>query len=247
MMMIDEFTDVNEGEKELMKMWNLHVMKYNFVGDCQIPVACQMFLQLRGKELHEKNLYRNFVLHLCSLHDFGLITSVVFYQTVQILIQMLAENTTATQKMRENILMQRENWKEIGVHQQTPLVDQKSNPVVTKSNFNGDSSPAVRRKTSSIQNTNRTVTSNYNTQSPSTSNDAKRKAETPSTSSNVFEIPQRRKSVLTVSNATPTTSKNALPSNTPQMPLRRKSAGGNPTLLNQNRKRLSLQERKNST
>lgn len=28
MMMIDEFTDVNEGEKELMKMWNLHVMKY---------------------------------------------------------------------------------------------------------------------------------------------------------------------------------------------------------------------------
>lgn len=27
-MMIDEFSDVNEGEKELMKMWNLHVMKY---------------------------------------------------------------------------------------------------------------------------------------------------------------------------------------------------------------------------
>uniref|UniRef100_A0A8D9AV26 Polycomb protein SUZ12 n=2 Tax=Cacopsylla melanoneura TaxID=428564 RepID=A0A8D9AV26_9HEMI len=27
-MMIDEFTDVNEGEKELMKLWNLHVMKY---------------------------------------------------------------------------------------------------------------------------------------------------------------------------------------------------------------------------
>jgi len=28
MMMIDDFTDVNEGEKELMKMWNLHVMKH---------------------------------------------------------------------------------------------------------------------------------------------------------------------------------------------------------------------------
>lgn len=26
--MIDEFTDVNEGEKELMKLWNLHVMKH---------------------------------------------------------------------------------------------------------------------------------------------------------------------------------------------------------------------------
>ncbi|RZC35835.1 VEFS-Box domain containing protein [Asbolus verrucosus] len=51
MMMIDEFTDVNEGEKELMKMWNLHVMKYGFVGDCQIPLACQMFVQHKGKEL----------------------------------------------------------------------------------------------------------------------------------------------------------------------------------------------------
>lgn len=28
--MIDEFTDVNEGEKELMKMWNLHVMKHKY-------------------------------------------------------------------------------------------------------------------------------------------------------------------------------------------------------------------------
>ena len=25
--MIDEFTDVNDGEKELMKLWNLHMMK----------------------------------------------------------------------------------------------------------------------------------------------------------------------------------------------------------------------------
>ena len=26
--MIDEFSDVNEGEKEFMKMWNLHVQHY---------------------------------------------------------------------------------------------------------------------------------------------------------------------------------------------------------------------------
>jgi len=30
-MMIDDFTDVNDGEKELMKMWNLHIMKYGCV------------------------------------------------------------------------------------------------------------------------------------------------------------------------------------------------------------------------
>lgn len=51
MMMIDEFTDVNEGEKELMKMWNLHTMKYGFVGDCQIPLACTMFVKHKGNIL----------------------------------------------------------------------------------------------------------------------------------------------------------------------------------------------------
>jgi len=34
--MIDEFSDVNEGEKELMKLWNLHVMRHGFVDDCQL-------------------------------------------------------------------------------------------------------------------------------------------------------------------------------------------------------------------
>lgn len=29
--LIDEFTDVNEGEKELMKLWNVHVMHHKYV------------------------------------------------------------------------------------------------------------------------------------------------------------------------------------------------------------------------
>ena len=35
--MIDDFTDVNSGEKDFMKMWNLHIQHYTFVGDCQMP------------------------------------------------------------------------------------------------------------------------------------------------------------------------------------------------------------------
>ncbi|XP_068249391.1 polycomb protein suz12-A isoform X1 [Palaemon carinicauda] len=81
-MMIDEFSDVNEGEKELMKMWNLHVMKFNFVGDSQIPLACSMFLETHGTELLRKSLYRNFVLHMISLHDFGLIGTGVVYKSI---------------------------------------------------------------------------------------------------------------------------------------------------------------------
>ncbi|KAF4523289.1 hypothetical protein B566_EDAN009412 [Ephemera danica] len=83
MMMIDEFTDVNEGEKELMKMWNLHIMKHGFVGDCQIPLACDLFLEAKGREILMKNLYRNFVLHMCSLFDFGLVSAVGVYTTLQ--------------------------------------------------------------------------------------------------------------------------------------------------------------------
>ena len=90
-MMIDDFTDVNEGEKEFMKMWNLHVMKYGYVGDCQIPLACQMFVEQWGKEIIMKHLYRNFVLHLCNLFDFGLISPVVLYQVVQKLQGMITE------------------------------------------------------------------------------------------------------------------------------------------------------------
>jgi len=72
-MMIDEFTDVNEGEKEIMKMWNLHIMKFGFIGDCQISEACRLFVQENGRVIKEKNLRSNFLLHLMSLYDYGLI------------------------------------------------------------------------------------------------------------------------------------------------------------------------------
>ncbi|XP_055925307.1 polycomb protein SUZ12-like isoform X2 [Argiope bruennichi] len=89
--MIDEFTDVNEGEKELMKMWNLHIMKHGFVGDCQIPLACSMFIEEHGKTILVQRLYRNFLLHLCNLFDYGLISASVVYHTMHQLNQIRDE------------------------------------------------------------------------------------------------------------------------------------------------------------
>ncbi|XP_074600841.1 polycomb protein Su(z)12 [Brevipalpus obovatus] len=74
-LMIDEFTDVNEGEKELMKIWNLHEMKHGFVGDCQIPRACNDFVDKHWRDILEKNLYMNFILHLTNLFDFGILSA----------------------------------------------------------------------------------------------------------------------------------------------------------------------------
>lgn len=97
--MIDEFTDVNEGEKEVMKLWNLHGMKHGlvinqfllinlvtifsnkyfiffsdrYVGDCQIPAACDKFVDQYWQEIFTRGLYKNFILHLNNLFDFGIL------------------------------------------------------------------------------------------------------------------------------------------------------------------------------
>jgi len=71
--MIDDFTDVNEGEKDFMKIWNNHVQKYTFVGDCQMPQALTMFIEENGHLLIQKGVYRNFILHLVNLFEFGVV------------------------------------------------------------------------------------------------------------------------------------------------------------------------------
>uniref|UniRef100_A0A8C2J663 SUZ12 polycomb repressive complex 2 subunit a n=1 Tax=Cyprinus carpio TaxID=7962 RepID=A0A8C2J663_CYPCA len=74
-MQIDEFTDVNEGEKEVMKLWNLHVMKNGFIADNQMNQACLLFVEQHITTIIEKNLCRNILLHLVSMHDFGLVNT----------------------------------------------------------------------------------------------------------------------------------------------------------------------------
>lgn len=121
MTMIDEFTDVNEGEKELMKMWNLHIMKYGFVGDCQIPLACAMFVQHKGKELLLKNLYRNFVVHMCSLFDFGLVSAVCLYNTIQKLQDLVGEMGAIRNVLKESRDAQMSNWVKVSSSTSQPV------------------------------------------------------------------------------------------------------------------------------
>uniref|UniRef100_A0AAY4AK24 Polycomb protein VEFS-Box domain-containing protein n=1 Tax=Denticeps clupeoides TaxID=299321 RepID=A0AAY4AK24_9TELE len=71
---IEEFTDVNEGEKEVMKLWNLHVMKHGFIADNQMNQAIMLFVEKCGPHIIRRNLCRNFLLHLVSMHDFNLVT-----------------------------------------------------------------------------------------------------------------------------------------------------------------------------
>ena len=46
---------------------------FRYVGDCQMKLALRNFVEEHGKEIVEKNLYRNFVLHCCNLFEFGVV------------------------------------------------------------------------------------------------------------------------------------------------------------------------------
>ncbi len=69
-----------------------------------------MFLEARGQELLKKNLYRNFVLHMCNLFDFGLISPVTVYTTIQRLQELIGEGTEISTILRESWSLQRTNW-----------------------------------------------------------------------------------------------------------------------------------------
>ena len=37
---------------------------FRFVGDCQMPQALKIFIEEKGQEIVQKELFRNFILHL---------------------------------------------------------------------------------------------------------------------------------------------------------------------------------------
>ena len=57
-----------------------------------MPIALQMFLQDHGEELLRRNLYRNFVLHVCNLYDFGIVGPATVLRTITSVQQILQRN-----------------------------------------------------------------------------------------------------------------------------------------------------------
>lgn len=73
--MIDEFTDVNEGEKALMKMWNIHIMQNPCICDSEMEEMCKNFIIANLETILKNNLSRNVLLHVICLVDFGVLKS----------------------------------------------------------------------------------------------------------------------------------------------------------------------------
>ena len=53
--------------------FKIYVFCCRYVGDTQITMALKMFIEEKGREVLAKGLYRNFVLHVCNLFEFGVL------------------------------------------------------------------------------------------------------------------------------------------------------------------------------
>jgi hypothetical protein len=70
---LNDFSDVNDAEKRLMVMWNIHIIKHPVLSDRHIVTACKSFVMLHVEQL--RDLKYNFRLHLATLCEFGIIAS----------------------------------------------------------------------------------------------------------------------------------------------------------------------------
>jgi len=69
-----EFTDVNAAEKVLMSLWNEHVRKHHGIGFINLDKVLKEFVLDNFSVISEQEIYRNFVCHVVSYHEAGLIS-----------------------------------------------------------------------------------------------------------------------------------------------------------------------------
>uniref|UniRef100_A0A3Q4GSF2 SUZ12 polycomb repressive complex 2 subunit a n=1 Tax=Neolamprologus brichardi TaxID=32507 RepID=A0A3Q4GSF2_NEOBR len=127
---IEDFMDVNEGEKEIMKLWNLHVMKHGFIADNQMNEACLLFAEHHAAVIVKRNLCRNFLLHLISMHDFNLISTLTINQAMARLC--LVQSRATHRDKEEDDEEEEEDWETAAESQPEPDPDPDPDPTEFK-------------------------------------------------------------------------------------------------------------------
>ncbi len=98
------------------------------MGDCQIPLALRSFIEEKGKEVIEKNLYRNFVLHCCNLFEFGVVGPAPVFSAISRMQQFVKEQVKGNKKtlLGSDWMAQRVAW-----------VEKHGNNSKTRKDFSG--------------------------------------------------------------------------------------------------------------
>ncbi|CAH8530901.1 unnamed protein product [Schistosoma bovis] len=76
---VEEFTDVNPGEKQIMQLWNALLLSIRPSGlvvcDSQVLTLVCQFIHQHSRWIHRRRLRTNLLLHLVNLVDYGLLSS----------------------------------------------------------------------------------------------------------------------------------------------------------------------------
>merc|ERR1719361_2778979 len=94
---LEDFVDLNSGEKTMMNLWNKHVNKYQGRGVIHLDTVVEDFLTERSHTIVELNLYRNFVAHLSTLHQGNLLSNETMLKCIndmQDVMKVLGETKT---------------------------------------------------------------------------------------------------------------------------------------------------------
>nr|CDS33784.1 polycomb protein suz12 A [Hymenolepis microstoma] len=83
---VQEITDVNKGEKELMQIWNAYILSVRprdiVVADCNIDQLLMGFVKSYGVRMNNQNLRNAFILHLTNLYDYGILSPTSMHRCV---------------------------------------------------------------------------------------------------------------------------------------------------------------------
>ena len=82
---VDEIADINQSEKLLMTLWNRHLDRFSGPGARHMDTILLAFLKKEFNQIINKNIVRNFVGHLTSLHEAGVIKLETVLQSLVIL------------------------------------------------------------------------------------------------------------------------------------------------------------------
>lgn len=77
-----------------------------------------MLVEMRGKELLEKNLYKNLVMHMSNLCDYGLVSPEVLYKTIQKLQRLWNSYENGPNVLIQSNEKQLRHWNEFGQFKQ---------------------------------------------------------------------------------------------------------------------------------
>lgn len=96
--MLDEFEDVSYEEKEFMKLWNSYIIRNPVVSVAFLSLSIQSFLDTFSREILERKLRYQFLLHVINLWDNGLLK----LGDVEMLLLKLDEEFNKVSNSRRN-------------------------------------------------------------------------------------------------------------------------------------------------